>query len=103
MPVFAYAAARRPSLIAMLRAKTGGGGIRTRVPERFKAGFYMFSYSFVSRLAERRITGFQLGQFVIFSLCSDERPCRAIPLIGALAESAGTIPQDELLKLSSHS
>jgi len=57
----------------------------------------MFSYSFVSRLTERRITGFQLGQFVSFSLCSDEQPCRAIPHLGALAESAGAIPQDELL------
>jgi hypothetical protein len=57
----------------------------------------MFSYSFGSRLAERRITGFQFDQFVVFSLCLDERPYRAIPLFGALAESAGAIPQDEPL------
>jgi hypothetical protein len=57
----------------------------------------MFSYSFVSRLAKRRIAGFQLSQFVKFSLCSDEQPRRTIPHLGALAELAGAIPQDEPL------
>jgi len=46
-------------------ASNGGGGIRTRVPKRFKTGIYIHSYSFGSRLAERRITDFQLGQFVV--------------------------------------
>ena len=63
MPVFVP---NRDSDVAVfiLRTKTGGGGIRTPVPKRFKTGFYMFSWSFVSRLAERRSTGFQLSQFV---------------------------------------
>jgi hypothetical protein len=57
----------------------------------------MFSYSFGSRFAERRITGFQFSQFVDFSLCSDEQPYSAIPHFNALAELAGATPQDEPL------
>ena len=86
---------RQSSLYAKLRAKTGGGGIRTPVPRCFKTSFYMRSrFIIFLRLAERHATGSRFSYFGDFLPSRPEQPaqpaCYLTPLPNPQARSGRT-------------